>query len=84
MVLRAAQSIQIISPWIGRNVVTDRMLEAIRDKVENEIQVRIIFGYKAEECSLEDIDKLVQQDIPWEKEASADVIRKLRILLGDG
>ena len=60
-----SSSIHIISPWIGRNVVTDDMLETIRNKTKDGVKIHIIFGYKAVKCSLADIDDLVRHDIPW-------------------
>lgn len=77
-----SSSIHIISPWIGRNVVTDDMLKIIRNKTKAGIKIHIIFGYKAEKCSLIDIDDLVSQDIPWGREAEVQVIRSLLEILG--
>ncbi len=79
----ASSSIHIISPWIGRNVVTDDMLTTIRTKTEDGVKIHIIFGYKAKECSLADIDDLVRRDIPWNKEAAAQAIRGLLEILGE-
>lgn len=79
----ASSSIHIISPWIGRNVVTDGMLRTIRTKTEKGVKIHVIFGYKAEKCSLADIDELVRQDIPWNKEAAAQAIRSLLEILGE-
>ena len=42
-----SSSIHIISPWIGRNVVTDDMLKTIRNKTKDGVKIHIIFGYKA-------------------------------------
>ncbi|MBT9775377.1 hypothetical protein GPL15_02490 [Clostridium sp. MCC353] len=82
MLLRANSSIHIISPWIGHNVVTDAMLETIRSKIEEGIKIHIVFGYKAVKCSLDDIDELVRQDIPWGKETAAQTIKSLLEILG--
>lgn len=79
----AKHSVYIISPWIGRNVVTDGMIDVIRKKIMNGVSVQIIFGYKGSNCSLDDIDDLVKRDVPWNKEGSAEVIRRLLELLGD-
>lgn len=79
----ASSSIHIISPWIGRNVVTDDMLKTIRTKTEDGVKIHIIFGYKAAKCSLADIDDLVCHDIPWSKEAAAQAIRSLLEILGE-
>ena len=82
MLSMASSSIHIISPWIGRNVVTDDMLETIRNKTRDGVRIHIIFGYKAVKCSLDDIDGLVRQDIPWGRETAAQVIRSLLEILG--
>lgn len=79
----ASSSIHIISPWIGRNVVTDDMLKTIRAKTEDGVKIHIIFGYKAVKCSLADIDDLVCQEIPWNKDAAAQAIRSLLEILGE-
>lgn len=79
----ASSSIHIISPWIGRNVVTDDMLKTIRTKTEEGVKIHIIFGYKAEGSSLDDIDDLVCRDIPWCKEEAAQAIRSLLGILGE-
>lgn len=79
----ASSSIHIISPWIGRNVVTDDMLKTIRNKTKDGVKIHIIFGYKAVKCSLVDIDDLVRQDIPWGREAAAQAIRSLLEILGE-
>ena len=79
----ASSSIHIISPWIGRNVVTDDMLKTIRTKTEEGIKIHIIFGYKAAKCSLADIDDLVCNDIPWSRDTAAQAIRSLLEILGE-
>lgn len=79
----ASSSIHIISPWIGRNVVTDDMLKTIRTKTEDGVKIHIIFGYKAAKCSLADIDDLVCHDIPWSRDAAAQAIRSLLEILGE-
>ena len=78
-----SSSIHIISPWIGRNVVTDDMLETIRNKTRDGVKIHIIFGYKAVKCSLDDIDDLVRQDIPWGRKTAAQAIRCLLEILGE-
>lgn len=83
LLCRASVSVSIISPWIGGNVVDSKMLETIKDKVSHSIPVRITFGYRASHYSLEDIDAIVEKDIPWNKASSAQAIRALRALLGD-
>ena len=79
----ASSSIHIISPWIGRNVVTDDMLKTIRNKTKDGVKIHIIFGYKAVKCSLADIDDLVRRDISWGREAAAQAIRSLLEILGE-
>lgn len=79
----ATRSISIISPWIGGNVVTNDMLELIGEKLQNGVLVYITFGYRAKNCSLTDIDKLVKADVPWGKEGAAVAIRALKNLLGE-
>ena len=59
------------------------MLTTIRTKTEDGVKIHIIFGYKAKECSLADIDDLVRRDIPWNKEAAAQAIRGLLEILGE-
>lgn len=83
MLLLAKKSVHIISPWIGSNVVTDDMLKTIKSKLENNVPINIIFGHRAVNSSLDDIDDLVQRDIPWRKEDAATVICALRALLGE-
>jgi len=83
MIRMTKESLYIISPWIGSNVVTKNMIEAIKEKVVANVPIHIIFGYKAVKCSLDDIDTLVAKDIPWGKESSVSVIRVLQTLLGN-
>lgn len=83
MLLLASSSIHIMSPWIGHNVVTDKMLETIQNRLKQGIKIHIIFGYKAKKCSLDDIEELVRQDIPWRHEDTVKVIRSLLEILGE-
>jgi phosphatidylserine/phosphatidylglycerophosphate/cardiolipin synthase-like enzyme len=83
VLLLSKNSLHIISPWIGSNVVTDGMLDTIRGKIQDGVQIHIIFGHKAVRCSLDDINELVKKDIPWRKDDAAAVIRSLKELLGD-
>jgi len=83
MIRMTEESLHIISPWIGSNVVTENMIEAIEEKVMGNVPIHITFGHKAVDCSLDDIDTLVARDIPWRKESAASVIRALQRLLGN-
>ena len=83
MLSMAKENVCIISPWIGSNVVTPKMLEVIRAKILDNVNIRISFGHKAVKCSLDDIDELVEKDIPWHKEDAAKTIRTLKELLGN-
>ena len=77
----AEQSVHIISPWIGRNVVTDELLNTIGQKLKAGIPIHITFGYRAAGCSLENIDALVEKEIPWNKAGAAEAIRALKLRL---
>lgn len=79
----STKSVSIISPWIGGNVVTEDMLSEIEKKVQSGISIRVTFGYRAKNCSLTDIDQLVEKDIPWRQKDAAEAIRALYGLLGD-
>ncbi len=79
----STKSVSIISPWIGSNVVTEDMLREIEKKVQSGISIRVTFGYRAKNCSLADIDQLVEKDIPWRQKDAAGAIRALYKLLGD-
>ena len=79
----AEQSIHIISPWIGRNVVTDDFLALVDEKLRAQVPVHITFGHRAVNCSLEDIDALVEKDVPWNKAGAAEAIRALKTQLED-
>jgi len=83
ILLMARENLYIISPWIGSNVVTDSMLETIKQRIDCGVPIQITFGHKAVKCSLDDIDDLVEKDIPWRREDAARVIRALQELLGD-
>lgn len=79
----ATQSIFVISPWIGSNVVTGDMLGKMTEMIQNGISIHIIFGYRAKNCSLADIDQLAEKDIPWRQKDSVKTIRALKDILGN-
>lgn len=83
MLSMARENLYIISPWIGGNVVTSDMLEAIKQKIDSGVSIQIVFGHKAVKCSLDNIDDLVEKDVPWRREDAARVIRALQEQLGD-
>lgn len=83
MLKLSTKSVHIISPWIGGNVVNKSMIDIIKEQIKQEVSINIVFGYKATLCSLNDIDGLVAEEIPWAKEISANAIKDLKNLLDD-
>lgn len=80
---KAEREVNIISPWIGANVVNREFLDVLKSRVSNGVKCSISFGYKQSTLTLDCIQQIVELDMPWEKEAAVHAITALYEILGE-
>lgn len=78
---KSNKSIHIVSPWITKAVVNDEMIELVRQKINDNNQFDICFGYNKTKYTLDQVEKIVEADNFGDKEGHIEAIKKLRDII---
>lgn len=84
LIYLAENSITVISPWISDYVVNEEFLKIINTQVKKATDVKIFFGHKGKKRSSKtEIEEIVKNDMPWNKDGALKAITALSNLLND-
>ena len=78
VIRKSNKSIHIVSPWIAKAVVNVDMIELVRQKINNNNQFGICFGYNKTKYTLDQIEKIVEVDNFGDKEGHIEAINMLK------
>ncbi len=78
VIRKSNKSIYIVSPWIAKAVVNDEMIELVRQKIDNNNQFCICFGFNKTKYTLDQVEKIVEVDNFGDRAGHLDAINKLK------
>jgi len=78
VIRKSNKSIHIVSPWIAKAVVNDEMIALIKQKINNNIQFWICFGYTKTKYTLDQVEEIVEVDKLGDGKENLHAINKLK------
>lgn len=78
VIRKSNKSIHIVSPWIAKAVVNDGMIELVRQKINNNNQFCICFGFNKTKYTLDQVEKIVEVDNFGDRAGHLEAINKLK------
>lgn len=75
---KSNKSIHIVSPWITKAVVNDKMIELVRQKISNNYQFGVCFGYHKTKYTLDQPEKIVEVDNFGDRAGHLEAINNLK------
>lgn len=76
----AKKSICIFSPWITNYVVNDEFKKLLSTAINSNVDIKICFGYKKTDFSIDEIEKIVQLDYSFNDYQKQNIYESIKFL----